>query len=309
MRAMTRTSLPFLLILLGVLACAVPGIPQVDQNAAGTAVAETLNAIIQMTQDAGQNVVDISSDTPAPTLTPSATPTFNPIFPTLTASPIPPATLTPTASLTSTPLVAMISVSIPTNCRLGPGKVYKMIGVLQDGYWVQAYARDPTNNYWYIRNPANSADFCWVWGEYASVTGPAYSLPIYTPPPSPTPTYTSTPAPSFNPSYLGLQTCSGSWWADIKLKNNGSVTFRSVSMTLKDTVTSVTKTSIKDGFTDLTGCNSSTKDTLVPGKAVTASAPKFGYDFGGHKINATITLCTGTGLNGYCVTETLTFKP
>ncbi len=310
-----RTSLPLLLILLGIFACAVPVTTQVDQNSAGTAVAQTLAVIIQQTQDAGQSVVDISSDTPAPSSTVGPTETFTPIPPTFTPSLTPTPTftftptLTPVPTLTFTPLVPMLSVSVPTNCRLGPGKPYDQVGALMTGVWVQVYGRAPAADYWYIRNPDHPSQFCWVWGEYATVTGSMMGIPIYTPPPSPTPTMTATPAPSFDASYLGLETCADKWWADIKLKNTGSATFRSVSMTLRDTVTTTVVSYVRDGFINWTGCDTSTKDTLLAGKSLTASSPKFNYEPGGHKIKATITLCSQTGLNGMCVTETITFTP
>ncbi len=305
MRSFKRTSLPLLLILLGVFACVIPGVPQVDQNAAGTAVQQTLSAIIQQTRDAGQGVVDLSSDTPAPTNTPY--PTFTPIQPSPTFTPT--VTYTPTVVPTWTPTYPMISVSMATNCRVGPGKIYKLVGGLPAGVWVRVYARDPGEDYWYIRNPDKPAQFCWVWGEYATVIGPLGGLPIYTPPPTPTPTMTSTPSPDFDASYASFQTCSGKWWGEVKLRNTGSVTFRSISMTVKDTVNSVVKTVIQNGFTGHTGCNSSFRDTLVPGKTTMVSLPAYAYNFKGHKMNATITLCTSTGLNGYCVTQKITFKP
>lgn len=319
MRTMKRTSLPLLLILLGILACAVPAVPIVDQNAAGTAVQETLSAIIKQTQDAGENIVDVSSDTPEPspvatlTLTPipptfTSTSTFTPVFTstaTITSTP----TLIPTATRTSTPTVPMVSVSVATNCRLGPGKIYQLVGGLQAGVWVRVYARDPGGNYWYIHNPERPAQFCWIWGEYATVIGSIGQLPVYTPPPTPTPTMTSTPAPAFNASYMGIEDCSGKWWADFKLRNTGSMAFRSITMTLWDTNTSVIVTLIRDQFSDRTGCNLSITDSLPPGKALTVSSAAFAYLPSGHKINATITLCTNVGMNGFCVTRKLTFKP
>ncbi len=300
-----RTSLPLLLVLLGVFACAVPVIPQVDQNAGGTAVAQTVLAIIQQTQGAEAGVSDVSSDTPAaPTVPPSTATPIDTFTPTL----VPTSTLSPTPTLTVTPLVPMISVSVPTNCRVGPGKIYDMVGALLVGEVVQVYARDPGGNYWYIRNPDEPGQFCWVWGEYATVTGLFSALPVYTPPPSPTPTFTATPSPDFDMSYAGLDTCTG-WWVDFKLRNTGSITFKSVSMTVKDTVTSTVVSRIQDGFTDQTGCASASRKMLLPGKAVNESAPEFSYDPTGHKLKATVTLCSDTGLNGMCVTQNMTFTP
>jgi hypothetical protein len=39
------------------------------------------------------------------------------------------------------------------------------------------------------------------------------------------------------------------------------------------------------------------------------SSPQFAYDPNGHKLKATITLCSNPGLNGTCVTKTITFTP
>jgi len=47
-------------------------------------------------------------------------------------------------------------------------------------------------NYWIINNP-DSSGTCWLWGQYATVTGNTAGLPEYTPPPTPTPTNTPTP--------------------------------------------------------------------------------------------------------------------
>jgi hypothetical protein len=210
---------------------------------------------------------------------------------------------------TATPLVPQISVSVPTNCRIGPGKVYEMVGALLVGETAQIYARDPTGMYWYIRNPDSETDFCWVWGEYATLSGNTSFLPIYTPPPTPTPTLTSTPAPAFDVSYEDLVACSG-WWPEIKLKNTGAITFRSIGIIMKDTVTSNSSSNITDGFEDHPDCSSAfSKNTLLPGKSVTVSAPGFPYNPTGHELRATITLCSYTGQNGICITKTVTFTP
>ena len=150
MRIVKRTSLPLLLVLLGVLACAVPVVSQLDQSALNTAVAETMAVIIQRTQDAGSGVAPVATDTP--TLPVTGTPATPTLTPTSTASATPTFTALP-------PLTPMISVSVPTNCRVGPGKVYRRVGGLLVGEVVQVYARNPGGDYWYIRNPDSPSDF------------------------------------------------------------------------------------------------------------------------------------------------------
>src|SRR5512140_3262631 len=158
MLTLKRTSLPLLLLLLGVLACALPQITVNDPSANATAVAQTVDFTMMTTQTAAQPIDLIASETPTevPTLTATWTPepTFTPtqtatLPPTLTVTP----TFTPTFVPSATSVSPMISVSVATNCRLGPGKVYTMVGALMVGQTVPVYGRTADGSYWYIRNP------------------------------------------------------------------------------------------------------------------------------------------------------------
>lgn len=290
-----RTTHPILLsvtvLLIASLACVLPGTTVVtpDPNIAGTLIAQTVAAAIMQTN---QPILPITgAGTAVPTFTPEP-PTFTPTI-----------TLTPTPIFTSTPTIPLISVSVATNCRIGPGKIYDRVGALMVDEFAEVVARNPTNNYWYIRNPDGSPEFCWLWGEYATLSGNFAALPVFTPPPSPT------PAPDFEASFDGLDACTG-WWADIRLKNTGGIAFRSASVTLRDTVSEAAVTLYMDGFTEQNGClNTTTKDTLQPGGNLIISSAPFAYDPTGHKIRATITLCSNAGHNGTCVTKVFTFKP
>lgn len=301
----------FVAILLFVsLACAnLPVLSTPDAGTISTAAAQTV--IAGLTQNAVQAsptaTSTFTSTSEPPTFTPTETPTI-----TLT----PTQTLTVTPAFTPTPLVSLISVSTPTNCRNGPGKVYGMEGALLVGEFAEVYGRDPTNSYWYIRNPDSSSEFCWVWGQYATLSGPFLLLPVFTPPPTPTPTntplptFTPTPFSAFNVDYVGLDTCNGSWWAEIKLKNNGSVPLKSVSISVNDNVTGVVVVNLADGFTNMDGCLSkTTKDVLGLRDTYLLSAPAFTYDPTGHEIRATLTLCSDTGQKGVCMTKKHDFVP
>jgi hypothetical protein len=218
-------------------------------------------------------------------------------LPTLT----PTETLTPTAAFTSTPLIPQISVSVPTNCRIGPGKVYDRGGALLVGEVAEVVGRDPIGNYWYIRNPDQPNGFCWLWGEYATLTGNTSILPVYTPPP--------TPMPNFDAFYEGKDTCVG-WWVDIELENAGGISFESISLSVRDMATDIVVSMYADNFTDIDGClGSSTQDALNPGSSCTVSAPAFAYDPSGHQLRATITLCSGNGSVGVRTTEVIKFTP
>ena len=270
------------------LACYLPAAtPMPDQNLLGTMVAQTV-AAGQTLAAPSVTPIFIVTDTPTLTFTPTLSPT-----PTLTFTPV----------FTATPLIPLISVSVPTNCRVGPGKVYERVGALLVGEVAEVVGRDPTGNYWYIRNPDVSGDFCWLWGEYATLTGNFAALPMFTPPPTPT------PEPDFELSYDGKDTCSG-WWLDLEVENTGGITFRSISITVKDTVLGTMLNSSTDGFTEKSGCSGTvTRDTLAPGDTRIVSSPTFDYDPAGNKVRATVTLCSNKGLNGTCVTDTITFKP
>ena len=303
----SRVSLTMITLSIVILACAMPAITLQDSGDISTSAAQTV--IAGFTQAAVLTVLSPAIQEPTLTFTPES-PTF-----TLTPTETPTQTMTTTPLLTFTPLVPQISVSVPTNCRNGPGKVYQMVGALLVGEIAQVYGRESTGKYWYIQNPDSSNGYCWIWGEYATLTGNTSFLPVYTPPPTPTPTntpvptFTSTPSPGFEASYTSLDTCAG-WWVEIALKNTGSYPFKSMGITIRDVDTDVVLANFTDSFTDINGClSSSSRDTLGPGKTLVVSAPAFNYDPTGHKLRATIILCLETGQSGTCVTKNFNLKP
>lgn len=95
---------------------------------------------------------------------------------------------TPTTTPTPTPGIVQVSVSRETNCRSGPGPAYEVYGILRVGQTAEVVGRNFVNDTWIIKLPSNPAITCWVWGQYASVTGNWESLPIIKTPPTPTPT-------------------------------------------------------------------------------------------------------------------------
>lgn len=271
-------------LLIASLACStqVSTVPTLDPGSINTSIAQTVS--VGTTQTA-QAFIDLASLTPSlvpPTATPSLTPT--PVF-------------------TATPSVPLITVSVATNCRVGPGRVYDRIGALLVGEIAEVVGRDAAGNYWYIRNPDRPDGFCWLWGEYATLVGNTGALPIYTPPPTPT------PIPDFTANFQRLETCTG-WWVDIELENTGGVTFRSVSITVRDRDTDTVVSLSADEFTNYNGCSGTrTQDNLNPGDKHIVSAPPFIYDPTGNELRATITLCSNEGLNGLCVTKVINFEP
>ena len=108
--------------------------------------------------------------------------------PSSTLTQIPTSTLTPTITLTPTQEKPMVSVSVDTNCRTGPGKIYDYIGALLVGEMAEVVGQSMDGQYWIIKNPDQNGD-CWLWTQYASVNGQTANLPRFTPPPTPTPAF------------------------------------------------------------------------------------------------------------------------
>lgn len=279
------------------LACGVSDLGIPDSNAINTSAAETV--IANFTHSAIP--VDPNENIPTPTFTLPSEP------PTITLTPT--ETVIPSPFPTATSSVTLISVSVPTNCRIGPGRVYSRQGALLVGETAEVFGRDPSNNYWYIRNPDKPNDFCWVWGEYATLTGPFALLPIFTPPPTPTPTFTSTPEPSFDLKATGMDSC-GAWWAEVEVKNTSPFVFKSMVYTVLDTVTDIDKTLITNAFTNKDGCSSTViKDTIAPNDSFIISSALFDATLQNHKLRVDVTLCTELNQKGICISRKVNFTP
>lgn len=300
-----KTTLKLLLgsvLLFAMQACAPgPAIP--DLNAVNTAVAQTMTAITQVS-DPGLPVTGDATLTPTLTALAaqeSPTPVVTATGPMETMTPMPLITSTPVV----TPSVAQVSVTVPTNCRSGPGLVYDRVGGLQVGQVAEVVGRHATRDYWIIRNPNRAGEICWLWGQYATLAGDTSILPVYTPPPTPLPN------PNFEASYDGLESCvDGGWWVDIELENTGGVTFQSFFLTVRDTVTGGELSLYGDSFVDRDGCRGTERqNTLSPGGSRIVSSPAFTYDPTGNRIRATITLCSQPSQNGLCRTQVFHFRP
>jgi hypothetical protein len=228
-----------------------------------------------------------------------AVPTFT-ALPTLSLTPI----LTGTPNLTPTPTFAYVTLSEATNCRVGPGVAFTLVDTFLVGQTIEVIGKHPFDNYWYVRSPNNPAVNCWLWGFYATGAN-LNNVPVLTPPPSPTPI----PKPDFKSSYVNSGNCIG-WWTRIKVDNTGPVAFKSVSMSLTDTVTVETKNSSLDGFQDVNACIlQSINSVLDPGESATIVAPSLSADPSGHELSLSITLCTEIGQGGTCISETIKFTP
>jgi hypothetical protein len=213
--------------------------------------------------------------------------------------------LTPTLTFTFTPAVPMVSVSVNTNCRSGPGDPYAILGILTVGQTAEVVGHSPLNDNWIIKLPPNGTT-CWLWTQYATVAGNTTGLPVVNPPPSPT------PASSFKVVYVSKQTCSSGYGIKFQITNNGSVSWESNQVKATDNSTSVTKTVAYDTFPNYNSsdCSLISADlNLDPGETGTTSVFGFSANPTGHTFTATIQVCSQNGLAGICLEKTITFTP
>jgi len=106
---------------------------------------------------------------------------------------------TATVALTDTPTVPEVIVSQNTNCRTGPGVIYDNIGALVIGQKGIVVGKNSSTGYWIINNPGKTGT-CWLYPQYATVSGNTANLQEYSIPPTPTPTSTPTSTPTATPS-------------------------------------------------------------------------------------------------------------
>jgi hypothetical protein len=254
-----------------------------EQTVIANAVASTLNAMV--------------TDTPEQTFTPSITKT--PLF-------------TFTHAFTPTSKSPMLSVTVQTNCRSGPGTILDVLGILDVGQAAQVAGRNVETDNWIIKLPSNPAVTCWVWGKYAKVVGNTTRLPNIVPPPTPTPRASPTQAPGFQLTYDSAPYCSGwdEWRIFVKIVNSGGLTWKSDQLTETDGNTHLTSTVNGNIFMSHSKCGGGGySDNLGPGESVIISASHFDDNPFGHNFSATLKVCSGEGMAGSCLTKTITFIP
>ena len=179
-------------------ACTVPG--QVNQDEIVASVKGTLASELTLEANVAETLAVVLAPTTAPTqpAPPTEAPTPPvPTQPTLTMAPTvaPAATqaLPPTVVPTMVSTTAKVSVSVNTNCRLGPAIQYPILcGLLVDEE-AEIVGRLRNNSYWLIKNPDATGE-CWITGAYATPVGPYTQVPVKTAPPWPG-------VPVTNPNY------------------------------------------------------------------------------------------------------------
>ncbi len=243
----------------------------------------------QTAQARGDKSADNSGESDGlATTEPAEVPSFTP---SLTPS------LTPTMTLTPTPYV---EISGNTNCRFGPGDVYDLIHTYLAGDQALLLGKDAGEYFWYIQNPVQTDLTCWLWGKYATPVGDTASLPVFTPPPTPTPSV------DFSVAYEGSDCGAGSCWLWFSINNTGGVILESVKTYAKNTVTSAQKTYKSNLFQDaLAGSDISQAGLGATVYTHSGQLP----NPSGDKVQVTITACSKNDQGGICLSKSLSVTP
>jgi hypothetical protein len=282
-------------------ACALPSSQQqLKQALVQTAVADSLVG----TQAAGTltAIIPTETSTPTPTDSPTATPTKTPL---------------PNV----TPTLAGVWLTLPgdTDCRTGPGWAYPTLSLVKAGQLVEIMALDPTEEYYYIRDPGNFSQFCWIAKPSARVTGNLSRLPVITSTAAAAfPTTTGTPAAlDFYARFVGVINCKENYGIVLYIENSGSVILHSIRVVLTDTTVN------KSYLHDSNLFRGTTSDECVldldhaegdlqngEGSLVACvNGGQFNYDPAGHIFTARITLYNQDDRKGEFATKTITFIP
>jgi hypothetical protein len=292
----SRLLIVVILLVAAGLACSFPGTtsegepPEGDSAAVvATRVAATMAVEGGAEVPEGAALPPASSEAPPPlTTTPTVTPTI---------------TQTPTNTLTPTPSVPMVSVTLNTNCRFGPGLVYEYLGALLEGETAEIHGINPGGNFWYIENPDNPGEYCWITAAYAVVSGDTSQVPVLTPPPTPT----HTPVPlNFNLSEPVRIDCCGIYYIVFKVTNTGPQTFWSFDLHVEDLDASVVKTTTGNCFPSTDHCVPGIVDFVDPGGEAFIHVGSYAYDPFGHQVHTTAKICSEANQGGICVEKTYT---
>lgn len=192
--------LAVILLLSSTLACnlqsAKPSISVNDQ--AATAIALTL----QEQAKNGGDVPITATSSPLPTIPP------------------PTSTVGPTVTITPTYSVPMLTLREQTNCRTGPGQSYDLLFAYVKGAKREIIGYFPETNYWLIKAPESKTGQCWIWGEYADLSGSYWVVPTVTAPA--TATIAPPVAPAVNKWDFNCNTANGEMTITITWKDNAS---------------------------------------------------------------------------------------
>jgi hypothetical protein len=273
-------------------ACNLLGAPAVVEDVSQDPVLEIQTKAVEavMATDAALTEIAMMVESTLAAMT-TDTPEFTPT-----------SSLTPTPTFSPTPQVPMVSVSVQTNCRSGPGTAYDVLGIFNVGESGQVVGRSFYNDNWIVKLPSHPSITCWLWGQYATVTGDTSSLPIIAPPATPT------PGADFTVSYSSFGVGPGYTCLKFMVFNTGPLTWSSYNFTVTDTNQGVSGASTDNNFVfyDPWCMASGVMAEIMPGIAGQVSAKlSLSSNPAGDHADTTLTLCTGDDLGGTCLTKSV----
>lgn len=251
--------------------------------------------------------------------------TLTAIIPTLTTTPLPP-TITPTPTNTPlpdiTPTLAGVWLTLPedTDCRAGAGWGYQTITRFNAGQVIEIMALDPFNEFFYVRDPNNFSQYCWISVPSTQVTGNLSRLPVITVAPSIPVAATQTGTPAALDFYVRFErviNCKENYGIVLYVENTGSIILRSIRVILTDT--SANRSYLHDSNifrgTTVDECEldlANAYGDLMYGEGslvACVNAGQFNYNPAGHSFTVKITLYNQDDRKGESVTKTINFIP
>ena len=209
------------------------------------------------------------------------------------------------------------TVSKDTNCRGGSSTNYNVVLVVSVGIALDIVGR-------YVDGPYVIVDLgggkdCWLWLEYAVITGDTSGLPAYSAPAPPvvviTSTSTSAPSSPLALSHYGYNECGNKvYMVVVAVQNNSSEAFQSVYVKLihlqsgGGTHSMFTETNNAPFLSNANQCPGVDWNYMVPGASklnpgetaylsLLANQRSSAY---GENVQATIKVCTQDDLKGQC---------
>jgi len=247
-------------------------------------------------EQATANPAAVSESTATQTMPAEAVPTG-------TATLTPTQTRTPKPSATSTPEPPAAEVVRESNCRIGPGGIYKLVATYQVGQLLDVVARDLGGGYWFVQNPEKPEEQCYLLAQNIRISGETTALPKYTPPASPT------AAPYFELSFKKFDSCQGEDFALFVVKNVGSIPFRSAYIKVTNQKTGKSVEQALNAFDLRVKCVLAKNIApLNPGESGYVYSPPFKWKGHSETLRAVIMICTEKNLKGACITQTIDVK-
>ena len=124
---------------------------------------------------------------------------------------------------------------------------------------------------------------------------------------------TATPNYGFTLAYNSLTSCNEMYSVVVRATNTGPTTWESYKLTVTDTQTGTSFTTMGSSFPLYSICAiSNTQEELSTSEYADIATDfdnRFSYNLSGHKLNVTVTLYTANGQSGDSQTRTLTVTP